>query len=286
MDISPRLRTPDAQIFSKLTTLPGVTALNIDALFSLVSAQAPGDGVRYGNMTPPTYPDGYITTVYPTPDVQATVLTATEWLNFYRFVYGDFFTRFQQRDISPFDTKVPALALSAVDAKYELTGTIGPVQNGTIVPACIRAVTAYPSMSSNIQNWIVSSVTAGWTTGTSGSQNGAFYIQLNTSTSGSIVRSPQNRVVMLVLGLGDFQSTPRIQEFQCLDSTGRKLGVHALPFIHSVNNLNIHEFDTAFLVQKNKLLSIDINFDTTGQDTPEVLGAQWQTIDYASTENS
>jgi len=286
MDISPRMDYPDAQIFARLGGLPGTTALNIDALFNLVKSTSPGDGQTYGNLTPLTYPDGYITTVYPTPDVQATVLTATEWLNFYRFVYGDFFSRFQQRDISPFNTKVPALALSAVDAKYELTGTIGPVQNGTIVPACIRPVTAYPTQASNIQTWFITSVTAGWEAATSGSMNGAFYVQLNTTTSANIVRSPQNRVVLIVTGLGDFASPPRMLEFQVKDSTGRPLGIKSLPFTHAVNNLNIHEWDTAFLVQKNKLMTVDVNYDSTGAAVPEVLGAQWQTVDYATTENS
>jgi hypothetical protein len=185
-----------------------------------------------------------------------------------------------------FGTKLPQLAILAVDAKYEITGNIGPLSNGTLIPSVIRAATCFPTISAaDVVAWPYT-VAAGWVLGASLTtvQTGAFNINLNTTTSASILRSPQNRVVMEVLGIADFGSAPRITEWQLLDQTQRKLGVHANPFIHTPYDSGVYEFDQAFLVQLNKALYIDVNYETAGSSIPTVLGGQIQTTDYATNE--
>ncbi|MGI0067036.1 MAG: hypothetical protein ACREB9_01210 [Thermoplasmata archaeon] len=267
VDNSPALSASLNQIFAKLNAIPGSQALNMTTVLGM------------GGILPTTAgAEAYLETVYPSPDLSATTATATEWMNYVRFIYQDFLNSYQQRDIIPFGKKFPALALLAVDAKFELAGQIGPVSNGTIIPSLIRPVTVYASGGTKVYNWLVSAVTAGW--------NSPYWtINLNATGSGTLL-APQNRVVMLIPGLGDFAASPKLFEFQFKDPSGRPLGVQSRPFGHSVNNLNIWEIDQAFLVQKNKQFAVDVNFDSAGADEPVVLGAQLQTADYATAETT
>lgn len=266
-DISPQLNAGIAAIFAKLYGTPGSQALNTTDVLAM-------GGVLPGS----AYSEQYLATVYPTPDLGATTLTATEWLNYIRFIYQQFLNRYQQRDIVAFGSKFPALAMLAADAKFELQGQIGPISNGTLVPSLIRPVVVYASTSAKVQNWQSTIATAGW--------NAPFWtINLNATGSGTLL-TPQNRVVLEILGLADFAASPKLLEFQFKDPTGRPLGVHTEPFTHSVNNLNFWELDQTYLIQKNKQFSVDINFESTGADEPIVLGAQIVTSDYATAEDS
>jgi len=279
----PRMNPGTDTIYAKLQVLPGDSPLNVDAFLGLAGptpAQSP--------LLPGGQPaDDYLTNIYPTPDLSSTALTVTEWSNFMSWYYTQLYARYSFRDMVYFATKLPQLAILAVDAKYEITGNIGPISNGTLVPSLIRAATCYPTISAaDIIAWPYTVATAGWAVGASVTtvQTGAFNINLNTTTSGSILRSPQNRVVMEVLGIGDFASSPRITEWQLLDQTQRKLGVHENPWLHTPFDLRVYEFDQAFLVQLNKALYIDINYETAGASIPTVLGGQIQTTDYATNE--
>lgn len=265
-DNSPQLSAGVSEIFRQLSRFPGSQALNLTTVLKMGGIVPDGPGG-----------ESYLETVYPTPDLGATTITATEWMNYIRFVYQDFLARFQQRDIIPFGGKFPALAMLAADAKFELQGQIGPVSNGTLIPSLIRPVTVYASGGTLVQTWQATIATAGW--------NAPFWtINLNAAGTGTL-RAPQNRVVMEILGLADFAASPKLFEFQFKDPSARPLGVQSRPFAHAVNNLNIWEMDQAFLVQKNRQFSVDVNFETTGADEPVVLGAQIQTPDYATAEN-
>lgn len=266
VDISPRMNPAIAAIIQKLFALDGASPLNAMDMLNL-GAISPGS----------MYSEQYLSSLYPTPDVGNVALTVTEWLNYLRFLETQFFRRFQQRDVVFFEHKLPNLALLAADAKYELNGQIGPISNGTLVPSLIRSATAYPGAGSTTLTWLVTAA-AGWTA--------QFTVDLNTVTSGSTLRSPQNRVVLLLAGLGDFASAPKVTEYQLKDETGRPLGVHPLPFLHTLNDLNIDELEQSFLIRRNKKLTIDVNFESAGPSIPEMLGVQIQTTDYATTESS
>jgi hypothetical protein len=266
-DVSPQMYPGMAQIFAALNGYAGSQTLNLQNLLAL------------GNLTPNgPLTESYLETVYPSPDLSATALTATEWLNYIRFSYQQFYQHFQQRDWTPFARRFPALGLLAADAKYELQGQIGPPSNGTLIPSLIRPVVVFANGGSKVQNWL-QTVSAGWTT--------SFWtINLNATGSGTLL-SPQNRVVMEVLGVGDFSSSPKLIEWQWKDPGNRPLGVRSTPFNHAVNDLNVWEFEQAYLIQKNKQFLFDANFEaasTTEFVAP--LGAMITTIDYATDEST
>ncbi len=267
VDNTPILTAGVDRIFAKLVGTPGSQALNMATVLGF-GGMVPGGGLS----------ESFLETVYPSPDLSTTALTATEWANFVRFYYQGFLNRYQQRDIVPFSSKFPALALVAADAKFELQGQIGPVSNGTLIPSLIRPVTVYAAGGTRIQTWQATIAAAKWTA--------PFWtINLNAAGSGTLL-SPQNRVVMEILGLADFAASPKMFEFQFKDPSGRPLGVESRPFAHSVNNLNIWEMDQAFLVQKNRQFTVDVNFETTGADEPVVVGVQIATADYATAEDA
>jgi hypothetical protein len=267
-DISPHLPPAIAKIFAQLNGMAGSTPLNGDTLLGL------------GGLTPSSAngAEHYLETVYPSPDLSATTLAATEWANYIRFLYQQYYNHFQQRDWTILAHRFGALALLALDAKFELQGNIGPASNGTLIPSMIRPVVVFANGGTKVQNWI-QTVAAGWTA--------PFWtINLNATGSGTLL-TPQNRIVLEILGLLDASASPKLIEWQWKDPGNRPLGVRSTPLNHLVNDLNLWEFDQAMLVQKNKQFQLDANFEaasTTELVAP--IGPMITTIDYATDEST
>jgi len=268
-DVSPRMSARMAQIFAYLQANPGGEMGALD----VVAAAAPGG--MAGNYS--VWPDGFVTALYPKLDPGPTTLSSPEWIELIALMYTQLWARFQQRDVAMFETKFPVIAASSAIAKQQLTGTIGRASQGSaIVPALIRPVTVYANGGSAVENWLLSSVAAGWA-------SAAFTINLN-KTGATVNISPQNRVVMLALGLTDLASSPKMFEYQWKNAALQPLGVRSLPFIHTVNDLNIWELDEAILIQKSQQYTLDVNYEAAGASINEILGLQFQTPDYATAE--
>lgn len=220
-----------------------------------------------------------LTSIYPTPDVGSWTATGQEWINLVRILANDFYVRYQQRDIRVFQSKFPQVAITALVAKQQLSGLIGNISSGDIIPQAIRPVTVYAQTGTTTENWIKASVSAGWA-------SPAITIDLNT-TSSTISISPQNRVVMVILGLADgAPGAPKLFEYQFKDSAGVPLEVHSIPWIHLGDNygLQIWELGQAILVDRNSKVTLDLNYESGGQSNPTILGVQFVKREYATAE--
>jgi hypothetical protein len=270
-DISPRMSPRMATIFATLQKNPSGELGALDVI-QLSQGGSIGMGGAYD-----TWPDGFVSALYPKLDPGPTTLSSPEWIELIALMYTQLWTRFQQRDIAQFETKFPVIAAGSAIAKQQLTGTIGRASQGSaIVPALIRPVTVYANGGSVVENWLQSAVTAGWNTP-------LWTINLN-KTGATTNISPQNRVVMLVMGIADFASSPKLFEYQWKNAPTQPLGVRTLPFIHSINDMNVWEFDEALLIQKTQQYTMDANFEAAGASIPIPLGLQYQTPDYATAE--
>jgi hypothetical protein len=273
-DISPRMSPRMATIYAMLQANPNA---EVDALSAIQLGNADSGDRSALLVTQQTYPDGFLTALYPKLDPGATTLSAGEWMEIIALMYTQLWLRFQQRDIAAFETKFPVIAAASAIGKQQLTGTIGRSSQGSaIVPAMIRPVTVFANGGSAVENWLQTAVAAGWT-------DPFFTINLN-KTGATVNISPQNRVVMLVLGLADVASSPKMFEYQWKNAALQPLGVRSLPFIHTVNNMDVWEFDEAIMIQRAQQMTLGINFEAAGAAIPELLGIQFQTPDYATAE--
>ena len=223
----------------------------------------------------------YMTSVYPVADPGALTLQGAEIAALTRFYYNEYKLHTDYRDVLLMPDKFAQFCAAALLAKSQLGGIIGTVSSGSLIPQHIRACTVYASTALT-NNWLLASVTAAWNTA-------QFSINLNTTTSGSTVRSPNNRVAMIILAIADLGGAPKITELQVKDQAGVPLGVKPIPLIHAPPTqagLGIWELNPAIFLPKNALTTIDINFETAGQTVLELVGAQFVTREYATAEAS
>ncbi len=221
----------------------------------------------------------FTTSIYPQVSLGPVTASGQEWANLIRFLFNEPRIWFDQRTVSLYERKFPQIAVAALTAKAQLAnGTLGPVTVGTIIPQLIRPVTVYASTGASKENWLASAVTAGW------GATPFFTVDLNTSTSGSITLTPQNRVVMLILAVGDMAGSPNLFEFQFYDQANRPLGVHTMPWIHMGGNTDFQELQEAILIQVNAKTSMYANFEATGSAIPELFGVQFVTAEYATAQ--
>jgi hypothetical protein len=224
----------------------------------------------------------YMTSVYPVADPGALTLQGYEIAALTRFYYNEFKLHTDYRDVLLMPDKFAQFVSAALLAKSQIGGIIGSVSNGSLIPQHLRAVTIYAQTGAQVQNWLKGAVTAGWNTS-------VFNINLNTATSGSTVLSPQNRVSAIILAIADFGSAPKITEIQFKDQAGVPLGVKPIPLIHAPPTqagLGLWELNPAIFLPKNALTTIDINFEASGTSIPQLVGAQFVTREYITTETT
>src|SRR5208282_1260774 len=224
----------------------------------------------------------YMTSIYPVADPGSLTLQGNEVATLCRFYYNEYKLHTDYRDVLLMPDKFAQFVVAGLLAKSQVGGITGTVSSSSLIPQHIRAVTVYSQTAKAVQNWLQNSVTAGWNTS-------QFNINLNTSTSGSTVLSPQNRVVLIILAIADFAGSPKISEIQFKDQAGVPLGVKPIPLIHappSQSGLGLWEVNPAMFLPKNALTTIDINFETAGASIPQLIGGQFVTREYATAENS
>jgi hypothetical protein len=256
---------------------------NLASIYAQVASSEQALNTTY-TMADLKIPDAvdYMTSVYPVADPGAQTMVGEEIAALVRWYYNAYKLHTVYRDVLLLPDKFAQFVAAALLAKSQLGGIVGTVTSGSLIPQHIRAVTVYAQTGGQVQNWLKNSVTAGWNTS-------LFNINLNTSTSGSTVLSPQNRVVMLILAVADLGGAPKITEVQFKDQAGVPLGVTPIPLIHSPptqNGLGIWELQPAMFLPKNALTTLDINFETSGACIPELLGAQFVTREYATAETT
>lgn len=224
----------------------------------------------------------YMTSIYPVADPGALTLQGYEVAALTRFYYNEFKLHTDYRDVLLMPDKFAQFVSAALLAKSQIGGIIGTVSAASLIPQHIRAVTAYAQTGAQTQNWLKGAVVAGWNTS-------VFNLNLNTSTSGSTVLSPQNRVAMIILALADFGSAPKVTEIQFKDQAGVPLGVKPIPLLHAPPTqagLGMWELNPAIFLPKNALTTIDINFESAGSAIPQLVGAQFVTREYITAENT
>lgn len=214
----------------------------------------------------------------PFPEVQGMKLLGKEVDAIGRFWVNELTAHFQQRDVNLFAGKFPLFVAGALAAKKELGGVIG-LNEGQIRPCLIRPVTVFAASGAETQNWLQSSVVAGW-------QAAVFSIDLTALKSGSIVLSPSQRVTMEVYGIFDTDSSPKMFEYQVLDASGSPQSVHSLPLSGMIGNISVYPFGQVRRLAMQDKMTVDINYAAAGTSTPGLIGVQWQKSEYATAEKA
>jgi hypothetical protein len=272
-DITPTLTPYESAVFGYFLG-GGPNGPNADQLYTSAQVVSPA------GIAPP--PDYLLASRYPAVNVGPAQMSGQEVINLFRFYYNGFLNRFPFTTQVPFRYKWPIIVEAALLAKTQLQGDIGPLSAGSIIPQEIRPATVYAQGATTpTEDWNVTVSAAGWTTLSSPS----FTINLNaTTTTSNINLQPQNRVVMLVLGIGDLTSAPKINEYQWYNQQNAPLGIHGLPAATAYGETNIWEFNEAILIQKNTQFKLALNYAAAGVSRPVLFGIQFVTPEYAQSQ--
>jgi len=207
--------------------------------------------------------------------IEASVLgkaaTAAEYITLIRFYRNSFLVRAQYRDyVNYYQEMFPFALLSMLFAKEQLTGTLGAAgQSGTIYVSALRPVTVYAPTKTAVETWATTVSTAGWNTG-------VFNIN-NQFTSTTPALNLYKNTVEVIFGLADFGVPPKIFEVQLINEAGIKGGVISYPVINEGGNLGFINFPEVQYLGVQDSLTIDINYLSTGNAVPTLLGIEYNT---------
>ncbi len=271
-DITPQMTQYESAVFGYFaSTDPATGQPRANQLYTSKQVVAPS------GIAPPA--DDFLASRYPNGAPGSPTVAGQEVISLFRFFQNNFLNRFPFTTQVPFRYKWPILVEAAAIAKQQLNGTIGPLSAGTIIPQVLRPATLYANGASTpTEDWSLAAVTAGWTTSASPS----FTINLNaTTTTSNINLQPQNRVVMVVLGIGDLTSAPKINEYQWYNPQNGPLGIRGIPTGTAYGETNIWEFDEAILIQRNTQFKLTLNYAAAGASRPVLFGVQFVTPEYA-----
>ena len=257
-------------------------SINYDAMLSYVSANKGATisarDPKLALMGPAADEDAFMSEISPVPQVGDASMSGSEWKRFIQFYVNSFRVHFPQRDWQIFDRKFPAAAMAVLAAKQTLKGTVAEsVQDGDLIVSQIRPETIFASTAATYN--FIQTATAGW-------QAAYWTIDLNTATGGSTIRTPQNRVSMIVLALADFASSPKILGYQWKESGTTPYGIRYNDQVGIAGGTNVLELAQAINIGANKKFTLDVNFSAAGQTILTPLGIQLSTQDYATSESA
>lgn len=180
-----------------------------------------------------------------------------------------------------FDSKFTVGLIGLLHAKQNIAnGGIYGGPGAALHTQAIRPITATASGinggTTAQQTWNVSSVTAGWTTG-------FFNLDMSkTSTTANL--NLDNNVEMMVFGLADFNSSPKLFEYQFQENGNNPLGIssHPLQFAQEGDAVSLDV--ESYLVPVSQKYTIDVNFSAAGASVPAIIGIQYVDAYYFSQE--
>jgi hypothetical protein len=211
-------------------------------------------------------------------EIQQQKLSPQELKSFSAWYYNNFVIPTQDsllRDF--FDTKFPNALLMLLHAKHSFNqGVFGTFGKGSIHAQQIRPVTVYASGGTSIENWLLSSVAAGW-------NSSIFNIDLtHTSITGSL--NLANNVEMLVFGFGDFNSSSKLYEVRPAENGTNPIGVRSHSLMRSPITEKIVLFDQVIGIPKDSKFTFDGNYAAAGASEPFLTGVQFVTSNYYNQE--
>ena len=176
-----------------------------------------------------------------------------------------------------FDSKFANAVLSLLHAKHSFNqGTYGVFGKGSIFAQQIRPVTVYASGGTAVENWLQSSVTAGW-------NSKVFNVTLN-ATSTNLVLNLANNVEMFVMGFGDFNASSKLYEVRPSENGTNPIGVRSHSLIRAPTTEKIILFDQTVEIPINGVYTFDGNYAASGASEPFLLGIQFVTQNYVNQE--
>jgi len=215
--------------------------------------------------------DQYMSTIVPSvPAIKDASVTGQEMFAFLNFWKKNFSVFMPYRDFGEeFDSKLIGSAVALLYSKQAFQKEFG---SGFFAQQ-IRPVTIYAPTGSAVENWIKSSVTAGWNTG-------VFNINLGYSNATTPVLNLHDYVTMYIFGIADFDPSAKVVEYQFYTAT-EKYGVKELYQAYYPTSITVGLLEQDVLAQKNATnLSFDLNYATSGSSIPALLGIQFVTKDY------
>jgi len=182
-----------------------------------------------------------------------------------------------------FDSKFTVGLIGLLHAKQNVgnKGIYGG-PGSTLHTQAIRPITATASgingTTTPQQTWLVSSVVAGW-------NNGYFGLDM-TKSSGTGDLNLLNNVEMMIFGLFDFNTSPKLLEYQFQENGNKPLGVISEPLNLAANNdgLAMDLNTESYIVPVNTKYTVDVNFASAGATSTGLIGIQYVSDVYFSQE--
>jgi len=214
--------------------------------------------------------DQYMSSIVPSvPSIKDATVTGQEMFAFLNFWKKNFSVFMPYRDFGDeFDSKLIGSAVALLYSKQAFQKEFG---TGFFAQQ-IRPVTLYAPSGTAVENWIKTSVTAGWNTG-------VFAINLGYSSSTAVLNL-HDYVTMYIFGIADFDPSAKVVEYEFYTAT-EKYGVKELYQAYYPTSMAVGLLEQDVLAQKNATnLSFDLNYATSGSSIPALLGVQFVTKDY------
>ncbi len=214
--------------------------------------------------------DQYESTIVPSlPSIKDETVTGAELFKFLSFWKKNFSVFMPDRDFgAEFDSKLIGSTIALLYSKSAFQKEFG---SGFFAQQ-IRPVTVYAPGGTAVENWIKTSVTAGWNTG-------VFSLNLGYSSSTAVLNL-HDYVTMYIFGIADFDPSAKVVEYMFYTPT-EKYGVKQLYQSYFPNAISIGLLEQDVLAQKNAVnLSFDLNYATSGTSIPALIGVQFVTKDY------
>lgn len=214
--------------------------------------------------------DQYMSSIVPSlPSIKDETVTGTELFKFLNFWKKNFTVFMTERDFGDeFNNKLVGSVIGLLYSKSAFQKEFG----SGFFAQLIRPVTVYAPGGTAVENWIKSSVTAGWNTG-------VFSLNLGYSSSTAVLNL-HDYVTMYIFGIADFDPSAKVIEYQFYTPT-EKYGVKQLYQAYYPDSVTVGLLEQDVLAQKNAVnLSFDLNYATSGSSIPALIGVQFVTKDY------
>lgn len=210
--------------------------------------------------------------------VKNQTLLGSELASFARFYYNTFMVPTNDSTLRYlYDNKFAQSLLMLLHAKQTFNNAVfGTFGNGSMYAQPIRPVTWYASTGTAEQNWLESSVTAGWNT--------KFWSVNLSYTNTATNLNVKDHVEMIVFGFADFAASPKLFEYQFSENGQVPLGVHSKPLIQVKDSNAIVLDEQAIAIPNDKLYTIDVNFLAAGASIPVPQGIQFVDTIYLLSE--
>jgi len=176
-----------------------------------------------------------------------------------------------------FDSKFTVGLIGLLHAKQNLgNGGIYGGPGAALHAQAIRPITATASASTPSETWNVASVTAGWNTD-------FFNLDMShTSTTPNL--NLEKNVEMMVFGLADFNTSPKLYEYQFKENGNNPLGVQSRPLTFAPEGDAISLETESYIIPTGQKYTVDVNFSESGSSVPVLIGIQYVTNYYYTQE--